>query len=477
MAWSPRTKFGLVAGIFIAVLIVLAAAIWLLYYRPLAAAGLSVRDLVHVTRTPLAQADQALNTELEKMKAAGEPLTIEEIMPPEVPDAENAAPLYQQAFTLLDLSQADEDAWSELHNSISHPRKAKTASVATLEQIVGKNAPAIKLLAAAAQRPRCAFPVDWSAGFRAQFDHLTKLRTCAKLLALKIAMHAIQEETAEALDTAQVSLAMSKPLQREPRIVSQITAYAIQSITLLPLQQALIEHSAPTSACRKLFDYLQQMNLNEALLHTLWGERALAIRAFDEIQDHPDKAIWLIGNDVQTVRQAYNSVLGPKIFALDKASYLRLMSELIPELSKPWRESVQTRELLERGIETVPRYCIMNAVVAPPYVSVFARCAGKRDVATAQVRLAQAALALKAYKNKRGKYPVSLEELHKIIPWELREDPFSGQAFVYKREGDGFLIYSVGLDLKDNAGHAWDYVMGGGRDRASTGDIVWRCKK
>ena len=475
MARSPRKTIGLIASIFIAVLVVLAAGMWLVYYRPVAAAGLSIGDLAYVIRTPLAEAEQAVDMELEKIKASGETLTIEEIVPPEVPDAENAAPLYQQAFTLLNFSQADQDAWGELHNSMNDPRKAKAASVATLEHIVGKNASAIKLLEAAAQRPKCRFPVDWSAGFRAEFHHLTKLRTCSQLLALKIATHAIQEEMAEALDTAQVSLAMSKALQREPRIVSQIVAYAIQSITLRPLQEALLEHSAPTSACRKLFDYLQQMKLDQAFLHTLWGMRVLTMRAFDEIQDQPEEGTWLIGDDVEMVSFAYNSPLGRKMRALDKACYLCLMSELIPDLTQRCRESPQATRLLENGEETVPPYCIMtNTLIQKANLWALALCAWKRDVAVAQIRIAQVALALKAYKNKMGQYPASLAELRKVIPWELPEDPFSGQNFVYKSEGDGFLVYSVGPNLKDDDGQAWDYGFQGKR---ASGDIIWRCDR
>ncbi len=50
-------------------------------------------------------------------------------------------------------------------------------------------------------------------------------------------------------------------------------------------------------------------------------------------------------------------------------------------------------------------------------------CGGIGNIAPfAQVGLAQAALAFKAYKNKKRNYPESVCELREAIPWQLREE-------------------------------------------------------
>ncbi len=493
MSWSPRTKIRLLVGIFVGLLLVLAGGIWfVMRSEELAPTRREAADWIELIFISGKKARQQLDAELDKIRAAGEPLTIKEIVPPEVPDSENAAVLYQQAFDKLSLSEADEELLRDLLDSISpdvrgpyrvykpepgeHPgarpgplprarpdplladsrqwhwkeRCTIPPPLAELEPIVAKNAAAIKLLEAAARRPKCRFPVNWEGGFDAEFPHYAKLRKCSRLLATTIYVRARRGEVDSALHTAQVSLAMSEAIRSEPTLIGQLVRYAMVAITLPPLQAALSEQSPPTSACQELFDYLAQMEFRQSFVHALWGERVMSISIFDH---EPE------------LRKLYGSPMGRKWSNLDEGMYLRLTSQAIAHLSKPWRQNAHAGEWFERAINTIPHYCIMTRLFVPA----FTRSVVKRDQVIAQVGLAQAALALKAYKNKEGSYPDSLEELRQVIAWELREDPFSGEDLVYKREGDGFLIYSIGPNLKDDGG-----IVSEGWEE---GDIIWRCKK
>ena len=66
---------------------------------------------------------------------------------------------------------------------------------------------------------------------------------------------------------------------------------------------------------------------------------------------------------------------------------------------------------------------------------------------------------LRAYHQVHGTYPDSLEP---FADRDFVEDPLSGQPFVYRREGDGFVLYSLGAAATD---------LGGQHDRrAETGN-------
>jgi hypothetical protein len=52
-------------------------------------------------------AGSALEEELQKLREAGIPTTIEELNLPDIPDAENAALIYQKVFDLLDKNKED----------------------------------------------------------------------------------------------------------------------------------------------------------------------------------------------------------------------------------------------------------------------------------------------------------------------------------------------------------------------------------
>jgi hypothetical protein len=76
----------------------------------------------------------------------------------------------------------------------------------------------------------------------------------------------------------------------------------------------------------------------------------------------------------------------------------------------------------------------------------------KTEAARVQARLAQTALALAEYRAQHAGYPVSLAGLVPANLPELPTDGFSGKPLIYLRVGDGYTLYSVGANLKDDGG-------------------------
>jgi len=75
-------------------------------------------------------------------------------------------------------------------------------------------------------------------------------------------------------------------------------------------------------------------------------------------------------------------------------------------------------------------------------------------------------LALENWKLEKEMYPENLTEL--IIAGYLEElpmDPYSDKPLVYKKTDDGFILYSIGEDFKDDGGKA-DYYKSGRIKRA-----------
>ncbi|MCS7263856.1 MAG: type II secretion system protein GspG [Armatimonadetes bacterium] len=70
----------------------------------------------------------------------------------------------------------------------------------------------------------------------------------------------------------------------------------------------------------------------------------------------------------------------------------------------------------------------------------------------AHQRLLQTALALSQYRHKRGSYPATLSELvPNYLPY-VPKDPFDGKTLRYRKEEQGFKLWSVGDDLTDDGG-------------------------
>jgi hypothetical protein len=62
-------------------------------------------------------------------------------------------------------------------------------------------------------------------------------------------------------------------------------------------------------------------------------------------------------------------------------------------------------------------------------------------------------VALYRFRAANGRYPASLEEVTPNLLKSVPVDPFGrGKPYIYQNKGNGFLLYSIGVDMKDDAG-------------------------
>ena len=80
----------------------------------------------------------------------------------------------------------------------------------------------------------------------------------------------------------------------------------------------------------------------------------------------------------------------------------------------------------------------------------------KQDVTSMRFRLAMVAVALAACKAEKGGYPDKLSELEPGYFKKLPQDLFAEGPLTYRRVGKGYLLYSVGENMKDDGGKSDD---------------------
>ena len=79
----------------------------------------------------------------------------------------------------------------------------------------------------------------------------------------------------------------------------------------------------------------------------------------------------------------------------------------------------------------------------------------------------QVALALVEWKGQTGEWPDSLHGLVPRVLSEVPSDLFSDEPLIYRREGDGFVLYSIGVNQKDDESRSYD-------DQPAADDLVIR---
>lgn len=98
-------------------------------------------------------------------------------------------------------------------------------------------------------------------------------------------------------------------------------------------------------------------------------------------------------------------------------------------------------------------------VIADALVQLFLPAMGAVDSASARafarLQNIETYFALELYRQQNGNYPESLRELVPGLLPTAPIDPFSSKAVVYRRQADGFLLYSLGSNGKDDQGRTF----------------------
>lgn len=70
------------------------------------------------------------------------------------------------------------------------------------------------------------------------------------------------------------------------------------------------------------------------------------------------------------------------------------------------------------------------------------------------LQVLRARFAVEEFRGRKGRLPARWEELTPAFLPTAPEDPFSGDSLRYVRQGNSYLLYSVGPDLRDDGGSA-----------------------
>jgi hypothetical protein len=141
------------------------------------------------------------------------------------------------------------------------------------------------------------------------------------------------------------------------------------------------------------------------------------------------------------------------------AERVKAMAELDVELQKMAKSvrDVKSLGLSPSGTPLAPMSEWMGQTITTTVSPAFVPARKIEDRAMMQRELTPLALALAEYQAEYGRYP---EKLSDLVPKYLKEVPkdiFNNDAALhYAPQGDGYLLYSVGLNGKDDGGKGED---------------------
>ncbi|MGE5294272.1 MAG: hypothetical protein ACM3VT_05535, partial [Solirubrobacterales bacterium] len=318
---------------------------------------------------------------------------------------------------------------------------------------------ALSIVQQGTRRPVCRFDRQYSAGIQMELP-MSDIRQMAWILCTKARFESQAGRPAEAWELVRTQLRFADALVQEPVIISQLVRCSTIRMPCRTIQ-AMCEMTPPDpQQTAYLLNALKALDDIRPLMLAMDGDRLIfgqwllslpkpelyKVMRKDLFAQDDTPGLWYWAT--------FHWIHFKPVFLADQAAYLRTTHESLHMVERPYSPDDKKAP--------VPPGHTLTSMLVPGYGRV-------KEVyleTIAQIRITRAGLALLQYKQDHGAFPPTLD----VLNAKEVADPFVDQPLRYYTESDGFVLYSVGKDQKDNGGVP---QPADSKDKTDF-DIVWR---
>lgn len=415
-----------------------------------------LRQFAQSPTTPTKDALALLESERKLAKQAGLPLTPADLPDSKTPPAQNLR-TYLKEFSAKNQSVAPtEEEKKIVHQRLLSWDKITPQEAETAKRFFQQQKDLYALIEKGAACAAYSVPVKWSS--TAYIDNATDfpmqavLREQARWILARTSLFLAERRYAEAAKNAVMGLKLARLSEKEnPTIIDLFISHNVLGVALKGVQKVLYEARDEPKIVEAMADALERtpppslfsrMVPKETLLQLnyLQSLKAAALKERNPLKtledDEKAKTNWTrygyASNDKSAVE---------RYCALNEAHLLQVMRVAYKSLASPYYEGEEEARRKRAEVEKMadsPDYAIAT-------LSLTALQCGKKRAAAAALQSVTTIMArVMAWKAERKRYPDSLAEVYKSVPI----DPFDGKPMRYRKEKNGFTVWSVGETLK-----------------------------
>lgn len=371
--------------------------------------------------------DSQVERRLAAIRAAGDPISILEYRPDEIPPEENAA-------TYLRRAKSDAEALTKELEPISgdiHERGGglTDAEVKAMESAFAAYPKVMPLIEQAAECSSCSgdIPQDATSSeeiTNALIEGVQEKRLFARLLyTYRFNLLLAKEEYDAAVRDCTTLLKLCRHLESDPTLVSFLVSNACRGAAIQAANDAIQSGDVSKDVLADLDEELAKIDIRCLFTNALKSERAFSIDRCQEFRDQmwPSRAFF----NRQTL-----GVLDVYDWILARAATL---GQTGVTASGP-------------ADEEPPSVGVLGRLLIPALESA-------EDAALRVETMKRALRILAALKSRdEPEKPPKPDFSDLGLPKSETTDPFSGKPFIVKKADNGWLIYSVGSNGKDEGG-------------------------
>ncbi len=432
----------------------------------------------------------ALQRYEKELIAKGEKLTFAELLPP-LPDGPN------KAIELVGLCNSFRTGAVMLANAPQSmkcvaPGKAlvitkeagwfdKKAGKLTWEQVgkdLDSNRDVLDELGTIVRSPVLRYPLNYR-GINTLLPHVARQKRAAQWLSASALYKVHLNDISGAIDDIESILLLARFIENEPILISQLVRVAVVQIAVQNCWP-LLQHDVGNAELVRLQKLFCDINMIGPMTLALQGERAMdrdtfaMIRSeqinFDAIAD----STTLDGDDDDTPRALDNVPYGNEMKNALRAHVIfpiwrqvfsyedeRHALEEMQRMIDGTRTATKARSaaglqpldaILKEKHRAGGEYRSWKYFVTGLLVPATAKAGNRAFRSQTHCEMIVAAVALKRYHMRHKKHP---NDLHGLVPEFVPQVPIDymdGKPLRYRLDGDQFVLWSVGLDGKDNGG-------------------------
>lgn len=335
----------------------------------------------------------------------------------------------------------------------SPPPTDQARAAAGVLELLKPIEPQLAELREASGRPHSRFNIRYDEEILAGMllPHLARMRGLAHQLSFRAAAELSLGDAAAALEDVMLALRLSEAVRDEPILISQLVRCAMLQATAQPVWEGVANRRWSDAQLQSLQQRLQRTDYLADLNLALRAEQAIGNNFIDYLRMHPGaigKTDWNRRGS-SPLSSVSASVIPSGWYYWEQVNYNRLFHEtLTPALDLATRR-VKPATTQEGHADTRSKRRILAGMLLPGLPN------SVQKLAYAQTTVDELVLAcaLERHRLATGQFPETLAALAPRYLKQLPHDVISGTPLMYRRtQPDGFLVYSVGWNQKDDEG-------------------------
>jgi len=425
------------------------------------AAVLVVRAVLNFTE------GRALTRRLAELKAKGVPLTAGEIASP-CPEEENAARLWTAVDSLLTVGgKQDQGFLARTWKAYSSGQPLAPEDEPALRDLVVRNEKALELLMTMGDKPCFLYRDPARSLFESRLPSAVRMLQATRLLLFAALLRAEAGDMATAVGEMASGLKFTPLVAQEGTLMPFLIAVAQTRILTNFLGDVCEGRTIADEGLVRLIEALDPRPWRGLLAGAIRGERVFFVEAGGLAAAAGIEGFETFFGDLSIVQKLGLWTIKP-LLNKDLRRSLPIYEDLEGLTPRPYYETRDVLKTWAQGSEKRPWYAYISGSLIGNFETAFF----KEAQLEASILASRTGLACRLHKSRTGSYPERLDALVPGILSEVPIDPFTGQPLVYRRAGEGFIVYSLGSNQKDDGGRSTYWVTQIVMDKDD--DLSWK---